>query len=55
MPPADDFPFGRIDDLAERDDAAEDVELTDVSEVVAERLEAEIEARDHCDLGCAIV
>jgi hypothetical protein len=36
-------------------DAAEEVKLADVSEVVAERLEEEIEARDHCDLGCAIV
>jgi hypothetical protein len=28
------------------------VELADVSEVVTERLEEEIEVRDHCDLGC---
>jgi hypothetical protein len=55
MSPEGDLPFGRIDDLDERNDTAEEVELADVSKVVAERLEKEIEARDHCDLGGAIV
>jgi hypothetical protein len=55
MSPADGLPFARIDDLVERNDAAEKVELADVSEVVAEPLEEEIEAQDHCDLGCVIV
>jgi hypothetical protein len=55
MPRADDRPFGRINDLTECNDAAEEMELADVSEVVAERLEEEIEGPDHCDLGCAIV
>jgi hypothetical protein len=55
MSPVDNLPFGRIDNLAERNDAAEEVDLADVSEVVAEPLEEKIEALDHCDLGRAIV
>jgi hypothetical protein len=55
MSPVDDLPFGRIDNFTECNKAAEEVELANVSEVVAERLEEEIETPDHCDLDCAIV
>jgi hypothetical protein len=55
MSPAYDLPFGRIDEFTECNEAAEEVELADVSKVVAEGLEEEIEMPDHCDLSCAIV
>jgi hypothetical protein len=55
MSRADDLLFGRINNFTECNEAASEVELADISEVVAERLEEEIEAPDHCDLGCAIV
>jgi hypothetical protein len=38
--------------IVEHNDAAQDVKLAAVSEIVAQRLEEEIEARDDGDLGC---